>query len=298
MGDDEGVPEGASGSHSNPGASNARLAWERFSRNRLALFGLGAFVTLALLGALGPILPLADPLRQDLAHQVQAPSLVHPLGTDTFGRDVLSRVITAARLAFLVGITSASLGLVIGLPIGLLAGYYGRWVDVVAMRFADTVLTFPPILLALVVVGSVGPSLFSLVLTFGIVFSPRYMRLARARALQLRSAAFVQAAVATGATDTRILASHILPNALGPMFVQYSANFAYAIVAEASLSFLGLGIRPPDPSWGTMISEARGYIFSQPWLILFPASFLVVFVLGLNFLGDGLRDALDPRTAT
>jgi ABC-type dipeptide/oligopeptide/nickel transport system permease subunit len=280
------------------GASNARLAWSRFTRNRLALFGLAAFVVLALLAIFGPLLPLPDPLAQDLAHQVQPPSLAHPLGTDTFGRDVLSRVITASRLAFLVGIGSASLGVLAGLPIGSLAGYYGGWIDVLAMRFADTVLTFPAILLALVVVGSVGPSLLSLVLTFGIVFSPRYMRLARASALQLRSAAFVQAALGTGANDMRILTAHILPNSLGPIFVQYSANFAYAIVAEASLSFLGLGIRPPDPSWGTMISEARSYIFGQPWLLLFPAAFLVSFVLGLNFLGDGLRDALDPRTVT
>ena len=243
----------------------------------------------------GPLLPFIDPYRQDLVHSVEPPSRTHLLGTDTFGRDVLSRLVLAARLALLVGLASASLGVLIGVPLGLIAGYYGGVIDIVAMRFADTLLTFPLILLALVVVGSVGPSIPSLVLTFGVVFSPRYMRLVRASALQFKRAEFVQAARAIGSSDIRIIGLHILPNALGPVLVQYSANFAYAIIAEASLSFLGLGIRPPDPSWGTMLSEARGYIVSDAWLALSPAVSLVITVLGLNFLGDGLRDALDPR---
>jgi len=276
-------------------ASNARLVWRRFRQSPLAIFGLGVFVVLFVCAVAGPILPLADPYDQDITREVERPSLDRLMGSDPYGRDVLSRIVVATRHALLIGFASAGIAALIGAPLGLVAGFYGRFWDTAIMRLADTLLTFPVILLALVMIGSLGSSTSSVLVAFGVVFAPRYVRLVRASVLSLKSTEFVHAAVALGASDARVLALHILPNALSPVLVQFTANFAYAIVAETSLSFLGLGVQPPEPSWGSMLSEARPYIGSESWLALFPGLVLVIAVLGLNLLGDGLRDALDPR---
>ncbi len=267
----------------------------RYGRNRLALIGLWVIlsITLAAIGA--PWLAGANPIKPDFGHLLGAPSLAHLMGTDDLGRDVFSRVVFGARTALLAGVISVSIAVVVGLPVGLLSGYYGGRVDAVLMRLTDALLSFPFLVLALALAAILGAGLDKAMIAIGLVFTPRFIRLARAQVLSEREQPYVEAARAMGAEDGRIIWRHVLPNSLSPVLVQASLDMAGAITAEATLSFLGLGTQPPTPAWGAMLNIAQGYLTTAPWMAIWPGLAIFVTVLALNLLGDGLREALDPR---
>ncbi|RZU34045.1 ABC transporter permease [Blastococcus saxobsidens] len=230
--------------------------------------------------------------------RLQSPSWSHPFGTDDLGRDILSRVILGASVSLKVGFLAVGFALVAGTLIGLLAGYYGRWVDDVLMRVMDMLFAFPAVLLAIAVLAVRGPGSGNTALAIGIVYTPIFARVTRASVLGVREEVYVRASRSVGASDWRILTRHILPNAAPPIIVQTSISLAFAVLAEAALSFLGLGTQPPNPSWGLMLAEGRGYIELAWWLAFFPGMAIFLTVLCFNLLGDGLRDALDPRQRT
>jgi peptide/nickel transport system permease protein len=254
--------------------------------------GIILFVVLVAVFA-GAIAP-DDPTAQ-IARRLQPPSAEHLLGTDEFGRDQFSRLVYGSRISLYVGILSVALALATGATLGIVAGYYGGTVDNLVMRVIDSVFAFPSLLLAIAITGILGPSLTNAMLAIGIVSAPTYARLGRGAVLSATANEFVTAARALGASDRRIILRHVLPNVLAPLIVQTSLSFSTAILAEASLSFLGLGTQPPDPSWGTMLGAGRRYMEGAPWVAVFPGVAITVTVLGFNLLGDGLRDALDPR---
>jgi peptide/nickel transport system permease protein len=233
-----------------------------------------------------------------VADRLQAPSWAHPFGTDDLGRDILSRVILGASVSLRVGFLSVGIALVVGSVIGLLAGFYGRWVDDVLMRFMDMLFAFPAVLLAIAVLAVRGPGSGNTALAIGIVYIPIFARVTRASVLGVREEVYVRASRSVGASDLRLLTRHVLPNAAPPIIVQTSISLAFAVLAEAALSFLGLGTQPPNPSWGLMLAEGRGFIDIAWWLAFFPGMAIFLTVLCFNLLGDGLRDVLDPRQRT
>lgn len=276
-------------------AAGLRYALHRYARNRLALVGLwivGLVVTAALLA---PVVAPADPAKPDFANLLQPPSRAHLLGTDDLGRDILSRVIYGARTSLLAGCVSVGLAVAIGLPLGLVSGYYRGPLDNFLMRLTDALLSFPFLVLALAIAAVLGTGLAKAMIAIGIVFTPGFIRLARGQVLSERERTYVEAARALGARDGRILWGHILPNTLSPVLVQASLAMAAAITAEATLSFLGLGTQPPTPSWGSMLNIAQAYLGRAPWLALWPGLAIFLTVLSLNLVGDGLREVLDPR---
>jgi peptide/nickel transport system permease protein len=244
-----------------------------------------------------PVLAPFDPLEMNPPHLLEAPSVSHWLGTDEFGRDILSRVIWGARISLYVGSIAVSIAVLAGVSLGLVSGFYGGLLDDVIARLMDVVFAFPSILLALGIVGALGPGLTNTMLAIGIVYTPVYVRLTRGMTLSIRQREFVVAATLCGASDLRIVRGHILPNVAAPLIVQGSLSLSLAILAEASLSFLGLGTQPPDPSWGTMVNTGQRLIELSPWPVVFPGLAIIVAVLGFNLLGDGIRDAFDPRLA-
>jgi peptide/nickel transport system permease protein len=223
------------------------------------------------------------------------PSLGHLFGTDDLGRDIFSRVIYGASVSVLVGVISMGTAAILGVPLGLLSGYRGGWVDTAIMRVLDGLMAFPAILLAIAIMAVLGPSLQNAMIAIGVIYIPPFARIVRASVLSLREQEFVDAARGLGAVNARIVFRHILPNCLSPVIVQASLGMGYAILVEAALSFLGLGVQPPQASWGSMLAEGRGFLDSAPWFATFPGLAIFVTVLGLNFLGDRLREALDPR---
>lgn len=263
---------------------------------RLTVGGVVVLVVFVL-AAIGPWLGLTPPDQMDFAHSLQHPfvSWQHVLGTDSYGRDLLSRVVLGARYSVEVGTGAVLIALLLGTTSGLVAGFLGGLLDAVIMRVMDTLLAFPPILSAVVLVGVIGPGLWNVVLGVGVVYTPVFARIARAKTLSVRSLPYVEAAQSLGGRRSRILARHIVPNIMGPVIVQATVAYAFAIVAEAGLSFLGLGVQPPAPSWGSMLSDARPYIQSDPWFALVPGLALAISVLGITFVGDALRDWLDPK---
>ena len=255
-----------------------------------------AIVGIALLGALvGPSLSPFDPATQELALRLATPSLAHPFGLDELGRDILARVLAGARISFLVGFTVVAVSASLGTLLGAVAGYFGGWVDDVISRVIDILLAFPGLLLAIALVAVLGPSLANVLFALTIIGWVGYARLVRGQVLRAREFEYVQAARALGASTARILWTHIIPTAIPAVVVQATLGMAGAIIGEASLSFLGLGVQPPTPSWGTMLSGGRAHILDAPHLTLFPGLAIALLVLGLNFLGDGLRDRIDPR---
>lgn len=258
----------------------------------------GAFIVgVALLAALvGPVLSPFDPASQELALRLAAPSVAHPFGLDELGRDILARVLAGARISFLVGVTVVSVSAALGTLLGAVAGYFGGRVDDVISRVIDVLLAFPGLLLAIALVAVLGPSLGNVLFALSIIGWVGYARLVRGQVLRAREFEYVQAARALGASTTRILWKHIIPTAIPAVVVQATLGMAGAIIGEASLSFLGLGVQPPTPSWGTMLSGGRAHILDAPHLTLFPGIAIALLVLGLNFLGDGLRDRIDPRS--
>ncbi len=274
--------------------SPAADVWRRFRRNRLALAGLALVAFLALTAALAPAIAPYDPLRVDLDRQFQPPSAQHLFGTDVYGRDLLSRIIFGARISLVIGFVPSILSMAIGATLGVLAGYYGRQVDAVIMRLADVVLAFPSLLLAMVVTYTLGASLYTLFIALSVVRWASAARVVRSQTLSVKERDFVLAARAVGVSDRRIMFRHIIPNCLAPILVLLTLNIPDAIMAEAGLSFLGVGAQPPTPSWGLMINEAQQYLFSAPWASILPGVAILLTVLGFNFVGDGLRDAMDP----
>jgi peptide/nickel transport system permease protein len=258
---------------------------------------LGAFVLLAVtLAAIfaGQVSPY-NPTRQDFRVEHEAPSVAHWMGTDEFGRDVLSRVIWGAQASLQAGATAASIALVVGLVLGMFAAYYGGHADNLIMRTMDVVLAFPYILLAIAVVAILGPGLRNAMIAIGIVYVPHYARVVRGAVLSVRARDYVEAARALGARDGRIMWQHVLPNTLAPVIVQTTLNVGTAIIDTAGLSFLGLGTQPPTPDWGNMLSAGRSYVIDSPWIATFPGLAILVTVLAFNLMGDALRDAFDPR---
>jgi len=274
-----------------------RDRFDDFRKNRLALVGIIIVCGVIVVAILAPLIEIHDPLQQDIAHRLQKPSMEHFFGTDHLGRDVWSRIVHGSRVALLVGIIAVGIGVLFGTPIGAIAGYYRGKVDEVIMRFMDAVLAFPPILMALVVVTILGPSLFNTMLAIGIDYIPRFARVIRGSVLSEREKEYVEAGKMVGEANFSILFRQILPNSLSPLIVQSTVFIAYAMLTEAALSFLGLGIQPPNPSWGSMLNEAKLFIESDPHLAIIPGLAISFTVLGFNLFGDGLRDILDPRLA-
>ncbi len=263
----------------------------------LAVVGLALFVLFTAMALFAPLLAPADPSALDLVHRLAAPSHAHWLGTDELGRDILSRIIWGARLSLTVAVSVVGLSFFLGLILGGIAGYYGSWIDVAVNTFLmNAFLSLPGILLAIAFVAFLGPGLLNLILALSIGGWVGYARLVRAQVLAVREREFVEAARAIGASDLRIFVRHIFPNILQPLIVQAAIGMAGAVLAEATLSFLGLGVPPPAASWGAMLNDARPFLFDAPHLVVFPAIAVMLCVLSFNFLGDALRDYLDPRT--
>lgn len=273
------------------------LIWRRLRGDRRAIAGLVVVVLLIFAAAAAPLLARHDPIAIELANQLAAPSLDHPLGTDYHGRDILARIVYGARISLAAGIISQTIAVLLGVTFGLIAGFYGRWVDDVVMRLADITLAFPTLLLLIAMVAALEPSLGVVFVVIGFVGWAGMARLVRGQTLVVRQLEFVQAARALGAPDRRVLARHVLPSVVAPVVVAATLGMAGAIMAEASLSFLGLGVQAPTPSWGGMIADARdlGQLRSAPWTSIFPGLAIGATVLGFNLLGDALRDAIDPR---
>jgi ABC-type dipeptide/oligopeptide/nickel transport system permease subunit len=252
-------------------------------------------LSVVIVALLAPVIQIFDPLEQNMSLRISAPSREHIFGTDQFGRDVWSRIVHGARVSLYVGIVAVGIGIFIGCPIGAISGYFRGKTDEVIMRFMDAFLSFPPVLLALVVVAILGSSLFNTMLAIGIVYIPRFARVIRGSVLAEREKEYVEASRMIGESNMSILFRQIIPNCLSPVIVQGTVFLAYAILTEASLSFLGLGIAPPNPSWGSMLNEARVFIETDPLQAIFPGLAISLTVLGFNLFGDGLRDIMDPR---
>jgi peptide/nickel transport system permease protein len=268
---------------------------KRLLRNKGAVAGLVVLLVMVLAALLAPLLPLADPIRVDSPQALYSPGTPYLFGSDQYGRDVFSRVIYGGRVSLLVGPIAVAIALVPGVAVGLLSGYRGRWLDTLLMRVIDVMLAFPGVLLALAIVAVLGPSLTSLIIAVGISSIPTYARLTRASVLSARENLYVDAARVSGAGDVTILVRHILPNVIAPIIVVGTLGVGSAILVAATLSFLGLGSQPPTAEWGRMLSEGRQYLREQWWIATFPGLAIMLTVLALNLLGDGLRDALDPR---
>ena len=265
------------------------------ARARLAPFGAAVLLVAVAAALLAPVVAPHDPLKQDLNHALARPDRAHLLGTDNVGRDVLSRVIWGTRVSLVAGLGSVGIAVLVGGLLGLLAGYAGGRIDGLVMRLMDAVLSFPPLVLALALGAVLGAGLTGVVIALGVVYTPTFARLMRGQVLSITAREYVDAARALGVPGWRIAWSHVLPNATAPIVVQASLSVAFAILAEASLSFLGLGVQPPGASWGSMINAGRGYLQQAPWIVFGPGAALFVTVVGLNFVGDAVRDALDPR---
>jgi ABC-type dipeptide/oligopeptide/nickel transport system permease subunit len=274
-----------------------RSVWQLLARDPRAVGGV-AVVTLLVLGAIAaPLVARYDPLHVDLFQQLRSPSIQHWLGTDVQGRDVWARLVYGARISLAVGFFSQMIAIAIGVTLGLIAGFYGKWLDEIVMRLADVTLAFPTLLLLVAMVAALQPSLGVVLFTIGVVGWAGMARIVRAQVLVVRQLEYVQALRALGARDVRIVVRHVLPNVVAPVVIAATLGVAGAIMAEAALSFLGLGVAPPTPSWGSMIAEGRdlSQLRTAPWTSLFPGLAIGAAVLGFNLLGDALRDALDPR---
>jgi len=262
-------------------------------------FALGVAITalLVLIAVASFVWTPSDPLAMSIAARLEGPSAAHPFGTDQFGRDILSRVIAGTHTSIAVGVIAVGIGAVVGLLIGILSGYGGGWLDEALMRLIDAIQGFPAILSALLFTAVFTPGIAISMVAIGIAFVPVFARLTRASFLELRARDFVLAARALGASDRRVIACHVLPNTLPPLIIQATTSFPVAVLAEAALAYLGLGTQPPYPSWGLMLKDAQSFLSMSPWFALFPGGAIALTVLGLNLLGDGLRDLLDPKTA-
>jgi len=279
------------------GDSPIRQVLRRLRRNRLAVTGFGLLLVILAAALLAGFLSPYDPLKMTVTDRLTGPSRTHWMGTDNFGRDILSRILYGARLSLQVGLAVMFLTTAAGIAFGMLAGYFHR-LDNSIMRVMDAMMAFPAILLAIAIMAVLGPKTVNVVIALSIVYAPRTVRIVRASVLAIKELDYIEAVRAQAAGHLRILFRHLLPNALSPLVVQATFTFAYAVLAEASLSFVGAGAPPPTPSWGNILSEGRIYMQAAPWITLFPGLAIAATVLGLNLAGDGLRDVLDPRMKT
>jgi peptide/nickel transport system permease protein len=273
----------------------ARRAWRRLRSDRSAMFGLGVTVGFIIVAVAAPLVATHDPLRADAAEALQGPSRAHLLGTDNVGRDVFSRLVFGSRMSLGTAVLAASVVLTIGVSVGLLAGVRGGWVDSLCMRVVDGLLAFPSLILVLTIAGTLRAGLVSIVVGFAAVSWAPYARLVRGLVLQFRDRAFVEAARAVGATPIRIAVRHVLPNVMGPVVVLLTIEMGTFVLAVSGLSFLGVGAQPPAPEWGTMLNEGRRFLLTEPNLMLFPGIAITLVAVGFNLLGEGIRDAVDPK---
>ncbi|MFM9968900.1 MAG: ABC transporter permease [Burkholderiales bacterium] len=281
--------------------SNATLAHVRYvvSENPVTFIAFGLFTFFVVLALIGPWIVPFDPLASNTAIAMQPPTREHWFGTDHLGRDILSRIVVATRLDFGIAVSAVALSFAVGSALGCLAGFHGGWIDTVVGRTADTIMAFPLFVLAMGIVAALGNTVANIVIATAIINLPFYMRVSRAEVNVRREAGYVEAARLSGASDMRILATHLFPNVLPPMMVQISLNMGWAILNAAGLSFIGLGVQAPTPEWGIMVAEGATYIISGEWWVaLFPGAVLMVAVFCFNLLGDGLRDIIDPRRRT
>jgi peptide/nickel transport system permease protein len=288
-----------------PAPARAQREWillfSRLVRRRTALFGFLVVMVVVVAAVFAPLVSPFDPLAQDIGQRLREPGWqdaqgrVHLLGTDHLGRDILARIIYGARIALMVGLAAVLISGILGMAIGLTSGYFGGKVDDAFMRLADVQLAFPFILLAIAVIGVLGPSLRNIIVVIGVSSWVVYARVVRGEVLSVREREFVQAAIALGSRDGRIIVRHVLPNAFTPWLVVATLDMARVIVIESALSFLGLGVQPPTPTWGGMLADGRVYLSTAWWLATFPGLAILLTVLGINLFGDGLRDTLDPR---
>jgi len=286
-------------SHRPTATARVVAALRRFaSRQRLACAGAAISLGVALAVVAGPMLDRQPPDAVHVSAMMTAPSAASWLGTDDLGRDILSRLLAGGRISLGVGIAATLAAATVGVPVGMASGFLGRWVDGALMRLMDLLFSIPTIMLAIAIVGVLGPSLINATVAIAIVAMPQFARLVRGQVLSLRETEFVQAALAIGATTTRILRRHLLPNLLGLVVIQSTLTVSFAILTEAALSFLGLGVQPPTPSWGSMLRYGYPFLDQAPWAAVAPGVALMITVLGLNLLGDGIRDVLDPRLRT
>ncbi len=275
--------------------SQLRRIFKQWLRNRRAVVGGIILLIIIFMAVFAPYVTTHDPVRQNIRNQLKPPSREHIFGTDQFGRDIYSRVVYGARLSLRVGFLSISFALVVGCLLGLISGYYGGWLDMLIMRIIDILLALPGFLLALSIVAALGPGLENVIMAIGVSYVPSFARMMRSSVLATRELDYVDAAQALGASDWRIIFLHILPNSLSPIIVLTTLSMAGAVLSAAGLSFLGMGAQPPTPEWGSMIATARGFIRVSHWPVTIPGLAIFTTVMCLNLVGDGLRDALDPR---
>ncbi|MBP3040226.1 ABC transporter permease [Bacillaceae bacterium Marseille-Q3522] len=277
--------------------SYLKLIRKRFFKHKLAVVGMVIFALIVIMAVFAPVLAPHDPLSTEFAF-ASSPSSVNFLGTDEVGRDLLSRLLYGARVSLAVGLGAVAIYVVIGTVLGAVAGYFGGWVDMVIMRITDVVMSFPYLMVILVLVSIIGPSLSNIILVLGLLGWPQIARLVRGSVLSIKEADYVKAGVALGYKSSKIVFQHILPNCMAPILVNATFGIAHAIIMEASLSFLGMGVQPPTASWGNMLTEAQSLtvLASQPWLWIPPGMMILLAVISINFMGDGLRDAMDPKS--
>jgi peptide/nickel transport system permease protein len=271
------------------------MFWKRFKRDKAAVIGLGILVFIICLSILGPIFAPFDPADQNLAKRRQLPNWENIFGRDAYGRDIFSRILFGARITIIAGLSVVISAMIIGTLLGTFSGYWGGLVDILIMRAIDFILAFPTFFLAILIVAMLGTNLFNAIIAVTITTIPQYARIVRGATLSLKSSLYIEAARAMGASDIRIIIEHIIPNLIGPIIVLASVGLGGAVIMVAALGFLGMGAQPPTAEWGLMLSEGRSYVTSYPHMTMIPGIFLVIFVLGSNLVGDGLRDVLDPR---
>jgi ABC-type dipeptide/oligopeptide/nickel transport system permease subunit len=277
------------------GVGRARRWWRRFARNRGAVFGLAVFLAIVLMALFAGVLAPYDPLVQGVGPANEAPTFTHWAGTDSFGRDMASRIIYGARIALVVGVVAVLLAMSVGVSLGLVAGYYGGWVDVVIMRVMDGLFAFPIIILAIAMMAVMGFGVKNVIIAVAVGFVAPFARVTRGDVLAVKEEPYIEAARLAGVSSRAIIVRHVLPNVLAPIIVQAALRVSGAIITESGLSFLGLGPPPPTPVWGSMIAEGRNFIVMAPHISTIPGIALMVTIVGLNLFGDGLRDTLDPR---
>jgi peptide/nickel transport system permease protein len=275
--------------------SRLRVFARTLLTDKLAIAGLMSLAVVTIGAIVGPILSPYAPTQTNLAIMLESPSLAHPFGTDRYGRDILTRILAGGRVSLFVAVAGVSIAVGIGVPLGAIAGYYERWIGATIMRVADMVFSFPALLLALALVTVLGQSILNVVLAIGLVYWPVFARITRGSVLSVKEEDFIQASRAIGDTDRRIIFAEIMPNVLAPVIVQATISLAVAVLVESSLSFLGLGVPPPDPSWGRMLAASRNFMNQSPWWVIAPGVAIMITVLSVNFVGDTLRDGLDPR---
>ncbi|GIO05438.1 peptide ABC transporter substrate-binding protein [Brevibacillus reuszeri] len=268
----------------------------KFSRRKMGMAGLLIVLFVLVISLTAPLIAPYHPTDDsDFTNRIAAPSEKHIFGTDEYGRDVFSRILYGARISTIISLGAILLSSVAGTIIGLISGYYGRWIDSLLMRIVDGIMSFPPILFAIALMAALGTNVMNIIIALSIIYTPLFARLIRGCVLSIKEKEYIQAIKVVGGSDLRLMLKHILPNCMSPLLIQITTYFAYAILAEAALSFIGLGVPQPEPSWGNVLYDGRQFMREAPWISIFPGVAIAVTVLGLNLLGDGLRDYLDPR---